>query len=130
MSTNNQPLPKELLAETETFEGKELYRFTFAPNTPDLSEKFYDLTVFTLAKMSYDHVTISCPAGVPSWLVKYFDSLEAYGLPVEVTPLPNDPLLIASIRKARRFTRFSWPAGQAPQVVPPGQPDPIGFDYY
>ena len=117
MTIMNRELPPELLGESEVFEGKSLRRFTFAPNAPDLNREFYELTIYVLARMNYDHITISCPQGHPAWLTNYFHSLAGYGLPVEVSPAPTDPDMVAALKRARRFTRFSWPAGQSPSIL-------------
>ncbi|BCF95366.1 hypothetical protein [Paraburkholderia largidicola] len=117
MSIINREVPPELLGENTVFEGQKLWRFTFGPDTRDVSREFYDLTIYVLANMNYNHVTISCPQGHPAWLTDYFRSLVGYGLPVEVSPAPSDPEMVSALKAARRFTRFSWPAGQSPCLL-------------
>ncbi|MGF6996873.1 hypothetical protein [Paraburkholderia sp. GAS32] len=116
MTTFGQKQPKELVPEGCTFDSARLLRFSFEPDSPDLAKDFYQFTVEVLAKMHYDHITISCVNGVPAWLTAYFRSLAGYGLPVEVSPAPSHPDLLAAIEDASRFTRFSWPAGREPFV--------------
>lgn len=104
----------EFIAEQESVDGGSVYRFTFAPDGgEDLSEDFYRFVTTHMSKMSYDHITIHCPNGHPAWLTSFFRKLNAYGLPVEVTPAPTDQDLIAAIERAVVHTRFKWPAAPA-----------------
>jgi hypothetical protein len=109
----------EFIAEQETVDGGNLYRFTFAPDGgDDLSEDFYRFITTHMSKMAYDHITIHCPNGHPAWLTSFFTKLNAYGLPVEVTPAPSDPALMAAIEGAARYTRFKWQDAPAAPVSP------------
>lgn len=113
----------EFIPEHQIVDGGSLYRFTFAPDGgQDLSEDFYRFVTTHMSKMSYDHITIHCPNGHPAWLTSFFEHLNAYGLPVEVTPTPTDPLLIAAIEGAATYTRFSWPVAPAVPDVPATAP--------
>lgn len=119
--------PPELVPEHVECDGASLFRFTFNRDARDLSHEFHQLTVEVLARMDYDHITISCPDGPPAWLTAYFRSLRAYGLPVEVTPAPTGRELLDAIATAKRRTRFSWPAGAVPFVVECDEPPADGL---
>lgn len=90
-------------------DGESLYRFTFdGQKLDDLSEPFYCYVESHLRRMDYAHITIHCVNGHPVWLTKFFDMFAGYGLPVEVTPRPTDPKLLAAIESAARYTPYKW----------------------
>lgn len=111
----SKPLPPELTPERMTVDGHSLFRFTFRRLSPDLSDAFYQLVSRHLALMGFHHITIHCPDGYPTWLTKLLRKFESYGLPVEVTPEPTDPELIAAVEAAvgERYDPLKWPSDSA-----------------
>ena len=91
-------------------DGETLLRYTFnGRDLHDLSGAFYrHLDDHVLREARCDHINIHCVNGHPVWLAKFFEKFVGFGLPVEVTPPPTSPALIAAIEAAARHTPYKW----------------------